>query len=129
MTAKYLHQDLSCIYRLHHACSEKLHFWQSSGADCSSGLASEKMTVLKGLCVMLYVTDIQVQTLKTYHDGIVVDEMKTHLWRKMFTILPGSFTQKNCCFENKTKQNKTKQKAHTLNNSYKKWNSSPGPFK
>lgn len=39
--------------------------------------------------------------LKTYHDGIVVDGIKVHLWRKMFAILPGSFTQKNCCFEKK----------------------------
>lgn len=124
MTAKYLHEDLSCMYRLHHACSEKLHFWQRSDADCSSGLPSEKMTMLKGVCIMLYVTYIQVQTLKTYHDGIVVDGIKTHLWRKMFAILPGSFTQKNCCFEKK------KQKAHTHTlNIYKKWNRSPDPFK
>lgn len=49
MTAEYHHQDLSCIYRLHHAYSEKLHFGQRSGADCSSGLASETMTMFKGV--------------------------------------------------------------------------------
>ncbi|GAB0180180.1 protein FAM124A [Grus japonensis] len=35
---------------------------------------------------------LQVQMLKTYHDGIVVDGIKTNLWRKMFAILPGKWT-------------------------------------
>lgn len=79
MTAKYFHQDLSCINRLHH---EELHFWQRRGTDCISDLASEKMNILKCVCMMLDVSYIQAQMLKTCHDGIVVDRMKMNLWRK-----------------------------------------------
>lgn len=57
-------------------------FWQRRGTDCISDLASEKMNILKCVCMMLDVSYIQAQMLKTCHDGIVVDRMKMNLWRK-----------------------------------------------
>lgn len=50
----------------------------------------------------------------------------TYFQRKLFAVLPGNFNQKNFCFVGK---NKVEKHTYTVNNSYKEWNSSPGPFK
>lgn len=65
--------------------------------------------------------------LKSYHNGIVVCGIETHFQRKMFAVLPGNFNQKYFCFRGEKK--KVKKRTHAVNNSYKKWNSSPGPFR